>query len=215
MSENTTPLAAGAAGLITIEEDAPPLVRMIGRALREAARLGHAEKFFSRDRGTVAVRSHDTPQRAGIALEGGKVSVSSGAVAEPDATVVVDVGARYRPIGQPTGDAALAEELLNALTPPFPDWREAAQRFWNAARSVPGIPDVLVVVHEDEEGSTEARFGSGDTEFVVAGTSDVLAGFFTGADEFIPALSSGLRIQGTWAQLSVMSSASWKVRFDV
>lgn len=215
MSENTTLLTADAAALITIEYDAPPLVRMIGRALRESTRLGHAVDFFSRGAGTVVVRSHDTPQRAGITLGAGEVSVSSGAVAEPDATVVVDLGTRYRPTQQPTGDAELAEALLNALTPPFPGWREAAQRFWDAARSVPGIPDVLVVVHEDEDGSTEARFGSGDTEFVVAGTSDVLAGLFTGADEFIPALSSGLRIQGTWAQLSVMSSASWKVRFDV
>jgi hypothetical protein len=215
MTQTTTPPAPDLTGRVTIEDDATPLVRMIGRALRESARVGHAEQLFARSAGTVAVRSHDTPQSATISIDAGAASVSGGVFVDADATVVVDVGARYRPTDDPTGDAELAEALLSALTPPFPLWRESAEQFWEAARSVPGIPDVLVVVLEDESGSTEARFGSGDTEFVVAGTSDVLCGLFTGADEFVPALSSGLRIQGTWAQLSVMNSASWKVRFDV
>lgn len=215
MTETTNLTAAAAPSRVAIEDDATPLVRMIGRALRESARLGHVEELFSRSAGTVAVRSHDTPQSATVSVDAGVVSVSAGVFVEPDATVVVDLGRRYRPTQQPDGDVEVAEQLLRALIPPFPHWRESAEQFWEAARGVPGIPDVLVVVLEDESGSTEARFGSGDTEFVVAGTADVLGGLFTGADEFIPALSSGLRIQGTWAQLSVMNSASWKVRFDV
>lgn len=215
MTQTTTSPSSDLTGPVTIEDDAAPLARMIARALRQSARTGHAGQLFARSAGTVAVRSHDTPQSATISIDAGAVSVSGGVVVAPDATVVVDVGARYRPTDEPTGDAELADALLSALNPPFPHWRESAEQFWAAARSVPGIPDVLVVVLEDEDGATEARFGSGDTEFVVAGTADVLGGLFTGADEFIPALSSGLRIQGTWAQLSVMNSASWKVRFDV
>lgn len=215
MTETTTSPSSDLTGPVTLEDDATPLVRMIGRALRQSARVGHAGQLFARSAGNVAVRSHDTPQSATISIDSGSVSVSGGVLVDPDASLVVDVGARYRPTGEPAGDAGLAELVLSALNPPFPHWRESAEQFWEAARSVPGIPDVLVVVFEDESGSTEARFGSGDTEFVVAGTADVLGGLFTGADEFIPALSSGLRIQGTWAQLSVMNSASWKVRFDV
>lgn len=215
MTQTTTPPAPDLTGAVTIEDDAPPLVRMIGRALRQSDRAGHAQRLLARSEGTVALRSHDTPQSATIHIDSGSVSVTGGVLVDPDATLVVDVGDRYRPTGEPTGDAGLAELVLSALTPPFPHWRESAEQFWETARSVPGIPDVLVVVLEDESGSTEARFGSGDSEFVVAGTADVLGGVFTGADELVPALSSGLRIQGTWAQLSVMNSACWKVRFDV
>jgi hypothetical protein len=49
----------------------------------------------------------------------------------------------------------------------------------------------------------------------VVGTPDALVGVFTGADFLFTALERGLRVQGTLAQLSTMTAASWKVRYDV
>jgi hypothetical protein len=49
----------------------------------------------------------------------------------------------------------------------------------------------------------------------MAGPPDLLAGVFSGADDFLAALASGLQVKGTLSQLSVMTAASWKVRFDV
>lgn len=57
----------GSPASITIEDDASPLVRLIGRTLRDSSRIGHAPEALGRSAGTVAVRSHDTPQAATVA----------------------------------------------------------------------------------------------------------------------------------------------------
>jgi hypothetical protein len=219
MTETTTylPAPAGAHALCAVatEDDATPLVRLIGRTLRDAARIGHAPEVLGQGRGTVAVRSHDTPQAATIAFGAEGVEVTSGVLTEPDATVVVDLHGRFAPTQEPSGDAALATGTLRALQPPLPAWREAAQHFWTVSRTIPGIPDVLVVEAQSPDGAERDQFGSGPTQYLMAGRADLLAGVLSGADDFLAALSAGLQIKGTLAQLSVMTAASWKVRFDV
>ena len=129
--------------------------------------------------------------------------------------VVVDLHARFALAEEPAGDADLATGSLRALQPPLPDWRQAAERFWELTRAIPGIPDVLVVEAECVDGLDRVQFGNGATEYLIAGPEDLLAGVFTGADDFLATLAAGVRIQGTLSQLSVMTAASWKVRFDV
>ncbi|MFD6343300.1 hypothetical protein ACFWF9_01055 [Streptomyces roseolus] len=220
MTETTTaPAAPGAPAAtevdVRIEDDATPLVRLIGRTLRDSARGGHAHPVLRRPAGTVAIRSHDTPQAATITFGDG-VSVSSGVLVEPDATITVDLNARFAPVAAPSGDAELAADALLALSPPVPDWRTAAAHFWSAARSVPGIPDVLIAVTEGPDGLEQVVLGEGATHYLIAGAPEALAGVFSGADDLLAVLSTGaLGIQGTMSQLSVMVGASWKVRFDV
>ncbi|MEU9852278.1 hypothetical protein [Streptomyces sp. NPDC047974] len=220
MTETTTaPAAPGAPAAtevdVRIEDDATPLVRLIGRTLRDSARAGHALPVLRRSAGTVAIRSHDTPQAATITFGDG-VSVSSGVLVEPDATITVDLNARFAPVAAPSGDAELAADALLALSPPVPDWQTAATHFWSAARSVPGIPDVLIAVTEGPDGLEQLVLGEGATHYLIAGAPEVLAGVFSGADDLLAVLSTGaLGIQGTMSQLSVMVGASWKVRFDV
>ncbi|GHE75405.1 hypothetical protein GCM10017786_00100 [Amycolatopsis deserti] len=205
----------GSAFPITIEDDATPLVRLIGRTLRDSSRTGHAHEVLGRSAGTVAVRSHDTPQAATIVFGGDAAAVTSGVRAEPDATVVVDLHARFAPVGEPSGDAALAAGALRALRPPLPHWREAAQRFWDATRDIPGVPEVLIVDADGAEGPERGQFGAGSTEYLMAGPADLLAGVFTGADDFLASLAAGLRVKGTLAQASVMTAASWRVRYGI
>ncbi|MEU3844060.1 hypothetical protein AB0E88_29050 [Streptomyces sp. NPDC028635] len=209
--------SAGAADVdVRIEEDASPLVRLLGRTLRDSARTGHAVDTLTRSTGTVAVRSHDTPQAATITFGDHGIDVAGGVPAEPDAAVTVDLNARFAPTADPAGDADLAGGVLRALTPPLPGWRDAAQRFWDATRSLPGIPDVLIAVTEGPEGLEQAVLGEGTTQYLIAGAPETLAGVFSGADDLVAVLSTGaLGIQGTMSQLSVMTGASWKVRFDV
>ena len=216
MTQTTTiPTQNASALAITIEDDAPPLVRLVGRRLHESVRVGHALDVLRRGVGTVALRSHDTPQAATIAFDGPSVIVTSGVHVESDATVVVDLNARFAAPQEPEGDAVLAADVLRALTPPLPPWRTAAERFWDAARPIAGIPDVLVVEVQDRNGAERAEFGVGVSTYLMAGPSDLLAGVFTGADDFLAALAAGLQVKGTLSQLSVMTAASWKVRFDV
>ncbi|SFW86323.1 hypothetical protein [Amycolatopsis australiensis] len=212
MTETTTLHAGAPPASVTIEPDATPLVRLIGRTLRDSVRIGHESDTLSQATGTVALRSHDTPQAATITFRDAEIAVTSGVSVEPDATVVADLRARFSPAQEPAGNTQLADVALRALTPPLPPWREAARRFWDLARGITGIPDVLVVV---SEGESEERFGAGASEYLIAGSPDVLAGVLTGADDFLAALTSGLHVKGTWAQLSVMTAAFWKVRFDV
>ncbi|MER7516497.1 hypothetical protein [Streptomyces sp. NPDC126499] len=220
MTETTTvPAVSDAAALpidVRIEDDATPLVRLIGRTLRDSARAGHALAALRKPAATVAIRSHDTPQAATITFGGGVVEVSSGVTTEADATITVDLNARFAPAEAPSGDAELAADALSALSPPVPDWQAAAEHFWTAARSVPGIPDVLVAVTEGPDGLEQVVLGEGTTHYLIAGAPETLAGVFSGTDDLLAVLSTGaLGVQGTLSQLSVMVGASWKVRYDV
>ncbi|GGN78247.1 hypothetical protein [Nocardia rhizosphaerihabitans] len=209
------PAAQCAPVRVEIDDDATPIVRLLGRTLRDAVRLGHLPEVFDRGIGTVAVRSHNTPQAATVTLCDGAVTVSGGVFAQTDATLVVDLEARFALTQDPDGDAELADGVLRALKHPLPSWREAAERFWEVTRGIRGIPDVLVVVAQGPDGPQEARFGSGPTTYRMVGTPDALAGVFTGADYLLTSLDADLRVQGTLSQVSVMTAASWKVRFDV
>lgn len=199
---------------VEIAHDATPIVRLLGRTLRDAVRTGHAPDVLGHGAGTVAVRSHDTPQAATVTFSDGAVTVTGGVFAPTDATVVVDLDARLATVST-EGDADLADGLSTALRPPLPSWQEAATRFWDLTRGIRGIPDVLVAVADGPGGPEEARFGAGPTCYRMVATPDVLTGVFTGSDYLLSALDRGLRVQGTLSQLSVMTAASWKVRFDV
>lgn len=199
---------------VAIDEDATPVVRLIGRTLRDAVRLGHAPDVLARGSGTVAVRSHATPQVATVTFAAGAVAVTGGVVGPTDATVVVDLDSRFAATAA-EGDAELADAVLRVLQVPLPGWREAAERFWNATRGIRGVPDVLVAVATGPGNRDEARFGTGTTTYRMVGTPDALAGVFTGSDFLFTALESGLGVQGSMAQLSAMTAASWKARYDV
>ncbi|TSE01146.1 hypothetical protein FOS14_05225 [Skermania sp. ID1734] len=210
-------ISAGVAAVdVRIEDDASPIVRLIGRTLRDSARSGHALDALTRSTGIVALRSHDTPQAATISFGETGIDVSGGVLVEPDADITVDLNARFAPTADPSGDADLAAGVLRALTPPVPQWRAAAESFWAATRCLPGVPDVLIAVTEGPEGLEQVVLGEGPTQYLMAGTPETLAGVFSGADDLIAVLFSGaLGIQGTLSQLSAMTGASWKVRYDV
>ncbi len=211
----TPPPTRQEASRVVMEGDASPVVRLVERTLRDAVRDGHAPEVLGPTFGTVVLRSHDTPQVATITFSGGTIEVAGGAQPQPDATVVVDLHGRFALVQEPDGDGVLAAAALRALTPPVPHWRDAAARFWAAARDIPGIPDVLVVHVVEPDGDESARIGEGTSTYGLTGPADLLAGVLSGADDFLVALAAGLQVQGTLAQLSVMTAASWKARFDV
>lgn len=199
---------------VALEDDASPVVRLLGRTLRDTVRRDCANDLDGAV-GVVVVRSHDTPQVATLALGDGRIEVTGGAAGRPDATLVVDLNARFAPTEEPAGDTGLATRVLLALQPPPPRWREAAAGFWEATRDIPGIPDVLVVQADGPDGVERDRFGQGGSTYGIAGPADLLAGVFSGADDLLASLAGGVQVQGTLSQLSVMTAASWKVRFDV
>ncbi|ADG79487.1 putative protein OS=Tsukamurella paurometabola (strain ATCC 8368 / DSM / CCUG 35730 /CIP 100753 / JCM 10117 / KCTC 9821 / NBRC 16120 / NCIMB 702349/ NCTC 13040) OX=521096 GN=Tpau_2889 PE=4 SV=1 [Tsukamurella paurometabola] len=214
MSTTTFPAEQATSVSVTIDDDATPVVRLIGRTLRDAVRLGHAPDVLGRGTGTVAVHSHATPQAATVTFSEGAVTVTGGVFAPTDASVTVDLHSRFACRAE-DGDGELAAAVLRVLHVPLPDWRDAATRFWDITRGIRGVPDVLVAVATGPHGREEARFGTGVTTYRMVGTPDALAGVFTGADFLFTALERGLGVQGSMAQLSAMTAASWKARYDV
>ncbi|AWK72161.1 hypothetical protein CBI38_11795 [Rhodococcus oxybenzonivorans] len=199
---------------IRIEDDASPIVRLIGRTITDSVRADGSVPGSVE--GTVAVRSHDTPQAATISISQGAIAVSSGVFVEPDVTLTVDLNGRFTLVGKPLGAGDLAVAARALLSPPLPDWKAAADSFWAAARSVPGIPDMLIAITEGSDGLDQHVVGEGESHYVIAGPPELLAGIFSGADDLIAALSTGLiGVRGTFSQLSVLVAASWKVRYDV
>jgi hypothetical protein len=99
------------------------------------------------------------------------------------------------------------------LSPPVPDWRDAAAHFWDVNQGTPGFPSRLVVVCWDEE--AEATFGEGDDAYQIHGFGPALAAVLSGqVDSFLLAAAFGMvSVVGSAAQLSVMCGAHWKVRF--
>ncbi|WP_067707851.1 hypothetical protein [Nocardia yamanashiensis] len=220
MTETTIGLAVRGADAvggvdIRIEDDASPMVRLIGRTIADSVRANGKDAVAACE-GTIAVRSHDTPQAVTVTIADGVVAVSSGVFVEPDISVTVDLNGRCALVGAPSDADDLAVAVQALLSPPLPDWRAAAESFWAAARSVPGIPDMLVAITEGPDGIDQHVVGEGDTHYVIAGPPELLAGIFSGADDLIAALSTGLvGVRGTLSQLSVLVAASWKVRYDV
>ncbi|MEV0078333.1 hypothetical protein AB0H58_18175 [Nocardia neocaledoniensis] len=200
---------------IRIEDDASPIVRLIGRTVADSLRAD-SSLLSAGLSGAIAIRSHDTPQTATITLADGAIAVSGGVLVEPDLDVTVDLNQFFAPVGEPVGSAELLGVATALLSPPLPDWKSAAVSFWDKARSVPGIPDMLVAVVEGPDGVEQVVAGEGETHYVIAGPPDLLAAVFTGAVELLAALSTGLvGVRGTLSQLSVLVGASWKVRYDV
>ncbi|ONM49804.1 hypothetical protein [Nocardia donostiensis] len=200
---------------IRIEDDASPITRLIGRTITDSLRADSSLLPGGLE-GAIAVRSHDTPQAATISIANGTVAVSSGVFVEPDLTLTVDLNQRFAPVGEPVGAGEFAGVASALLSPPLPDWKTAAATFWAAARSIPGIPDVLVATTEGPEGLDQVVVGEGETHYVIAGPPELLAGIFSGTDDLVAALSTGLiGVRGTFSQLSMLVAASWKVRYDV
>ncbi|MFC8384844.1 hypothetical protein [Nocardia sp. NPDC057272] len=200
---------------IRIEDDASPIVRLIGRTVADSLRAD-SSLLPAGLTGAIAIRSHDTPQAATITIADGAIAVSGGVFVEPDLDVTVDLNQFFAPVGEPAGSPELVAVATALLSPPLPDWKTAAVSFWEAVRTVPGIPDMLIAVIEGPDGLEQVVAGEGETHYVIAGPPDLLAAVFTGGVDLLAALSTGLLgVRGTLAQLSVLVAASWKVRYDV
>ena len=185
MTETTTigppvhGLNARGATAVRIEDDAIPIVRLLGRTIADSIRAGVS--VSDADGAVIVVRSSDTPQAATITLSEGTITVTGGTFVEPLVTLVVDVSQRLAVIETSSADDDLAATAIALLSPPLPDWKTAAESFWDSARSVPGIPDMLVAITEGPDGIDQHVVGEGDTHYVIAGPPDLLAGVFSGA----------------------------------
>ena len=197
------------ATLITTEADPTPLVLSLARTLRASVQVPELRDLVAQTNGAVALRSASDAQSATLTFEGTGVHVGHGLAggAEP---VELHFDPEYT-VGETTDPVGRAAARL--LSPPLPDWREAAAHFWDVNQGSPGFPGRLVLVCVDEE--AELSFGDGDDLYEIHGYGPGLAAVLSGQIEhFIYAVGFGVvSVVGSGAHMSAMCAAHWKVRF--
>lgn len=194
---------------VVTETDPTPLVLSLARTLRASLHVPELRDLVARTSGSIALRSAVDAQAATLTFDGTGVHVGHGLV--PGAEQVdlhFDPEYTLGETADPVGRAAAA-----LLSPPLPEWREAAAHFWEVNQDAPGFPGRLVLVCLDEE--TELAFGEGHDVFEVHGYGPALAAVLSGQlDHLIYAVGLGVvSVVGSVAQMSAMCSAHWKVRF--
>jgi hypothetical protein len=211
----TPPLQPGRIA-VSVEAEPTPLVTAL------AADLGAclADGSFAADTaglaGAISIRDAETPQAATLTIGEGRVAIVHGADPEADLTAAVRLPLGSGPPGEfePGEDtpAELARWLESLLTPPLPDWPDAAEAFWSALESMPGSPPALLVV--DETGQS-LRFGAqqGDA-YEIHGSTAALVRLLTGRVPLLDAAHGGeVAIRGSFPAISVLTGAGFRVRY--
>ncbi|HEX7166774.1 MAG TPA: hypothetical protein VF230_07325 [Acidimicrobiales bacterium] len=197
---------------ITLEDDAPPIVRIVGVTLRRAAADPSLAATIDQMQGTIALRSTKDPQAATITFRRGDVFVRHGVAPDADIVISADLETMGRP-GAPKPKVKgavphpkLALAVAKVLDPPVKDgWRGAVREMWEWAGARPPHvawrPAALRVVCTDggPDGG-ELVFGDPAADlakgrFEVHGPAWALTAVFTGGDHLGAALVEG-RIRG-------------------
>jgi hypothetical protein len=201
---------------VVIEDDATPFVRAVARSIRSALRQGAPAPVDASSGGQVVVISaKDDPQAATCILVKGRIDIGHGAAPDAAATAVVDSYDLAVDFDASTGDEQLINTIAGLLnSSPLMDWKTAAQEFWSRAADSPGMPQELVV--ECATSHERLVLGSGLPTYRLVADGDDLSRLCTGTVGLLEALGAGVvAIQGTLPQLSVMTGAFNKMRFDV
>ncbi len=198
--------------VITLEDDAPPIVRILGVTLRRAAAQPALARTMEGMTGVVALRSTTDPQAATIRFDHGAVRVSRGVDPAADVVISADLNTMGRPgADKPKvkGAAAhprLAMAVAKVLDPPVPGgWQGAAEEFWAWTDGRRGRPDRLTVVCTDD--GTTRTFGAVGSPRArgceIHAPEWVLTAIFTGGDHLAAALLEGrLRAVGDLPTIS-------------
>ena len=173
---------------IVVEDDATPLVLIMGTTLRRATADPAVALKAQRLHGVFALRSKNDPQAVTMRFASGRVELTHGVA--PDARVVatVDLDNLSGPdAAKPKVKGALfhlpfALGVSKLLEPKERPWTEDATAFWAFAADYPGMPDVLRVVCLDD--GTQLDLGSGTAVYEIHGSAPALSSIFSGGSVF-------------------------------
>ena len=190
---------------ISLEDDAPPIVRILGVTLRRAIEDAGIAATVAQMHGRVALRSTTDPQAATITFAKGDVSIAHGAAADADLTISADLMTMGRPDApKPKVKGAVthpkfALAVSKVLDAPIADgWRGAARRFWSWAEDRPTRPAALRIVCTDDDAELvlgdATAVGTADA-FELHGPGWALASVLTGGDHLGAAVVEG-RVNG-------------------
>jgi hypothetical protein len=195
----TSAAAEGGSAPVTVtwEDDAPPLVRVLGASLRRAVVRPEVAARVQAMSGRVALCSTVAPQAATIHFDQGAVRITHGRHAEADVVIRGDLDTMGRPgAPKPKVSGALrhprfALAVAKVLDSPSADaWPAAVDELWRWGAGQTGRPDRLRVVCSDD-GLVHELGTLGGSSIEVHGPAWALLGVFTGADHVGAALLEG------------------------
>jgi len=171
------------------EDDATPLVKIIGATLRRAlARPENVSRAANLD-GVFALQSEHDPQAVTMRFSAGRVALTHGIAPDADVVVTVDLDHMSGPDAKkPKVRGALrhpkfALGVSKLLDTPPGSWQEHAQQFWGFANGAPGMPERLRVVCLDDHSALDLGSQDGSL-YEIHGTADALIAIFSGNSVF-------------------------------
>jgi len=194
---------------ISTEHDPTPAVLFAARVLRQ--RLVAGGGSVSGLEGATALQSASDPQAVTVRVADGAVELSHGVAPDAERVVEVDIDGPFSPTAPEALDDT-GRALVEILSAPLPTWQDSLGVFWELSKDVRGMPASLEVLCSD---GTEAVVGSGEPRYRIAGSPEALERVFYGVDIFLYAVVGGaITVEGSGSQLSVLTGASWRARFD-
>ncbi|RYE42456.1 MAG: hypothetical protein EOP24_32635 [Hyphomicrobiales bacterium] len=200
---------------VDVEHDPTPFVLSLAHILR----IGRNDdqslvrlRNLGRKNVVAAVTVADTPGKATITFSPDGATVAHGIADQYTTHLVLAADDLYRiRASEPEGaDDELIYDLSAILNPLLPEWTQCAEDFWDLVSADPGMPAQLVAVSSDGQ---KLVLGQGATTYEIHAHPTDLQRCFAGIDSFFDLLVAGkLQINGTMAQLSVVTGASWKVQ---
>ncbi len=206
-------MAGDEAVQITLEDDATPLVRILGATLRRSARNPALESKLKGMRGVVALKSSVDPQAVTMRFDKGRVAIErgvaadSGVVIEADLTKMNEPGAEKPKLKGVARHLKLALAANKVLDPQPGPWQDEARLFWGFAHNHPRMPATLLVVCTDD--GSRLVLGNGEPEYELHGSARALNSVFTGGSVLGEDLLNGkLRAVGSLQHLAELTGRS-------
>jgi hypothetical protein len=191
---------------IELSEEAPPIARGIGAALKRAAAMPKLAQRLSKMHGVVSLRSSVDHQTATVRFDRGSIGLSGGVAKDADVVITLDFN---DPTAKPKVKGALRHPLLalgaaKVLDPPKGSWRDEVEAFWNFACDTPRMPPSLRVVCTDD--GSDAHFGEpGQPAYEIHGSASQLVSSFSGSSVFLEDMLAGkLYIIGSFEHASIL-----------
>ena len=198
---------------VTLEDDATPLVRILGATVRRAA-ASKAGPTVAGMKGVMAVKSTVDPQAATIRFDKGHVHVERGVASDVDVLIEADLNNMVGPDAPKPKVSGAAKHVKFALgvakvmEPPHGTWQQEATAFFEFARQDKDAPKSMRVVNTDNR--TEIHLGDpGQPEYEIHGPEARLLAIFTGGSVIGEDVLSGkIRVRGSLAHASILTGRS-------
>lgn len=204
---------------ISVEPDAPPIVRTMATTLRRAAADPKLATVLAKMQGVAALRSATDPQSATMRFDRGQVSVERGVAADAGVVIEADLATMNDPsppkpkISGAARHPQFALALGKVLDPPKGTWQQAASGFWAFASGAPGAPAALEVVATDS--GERLLLGGGLPRAEIHASAHWLTVVLSGNGVLGEEILAGrVEFAGTLQQLAVLTGRSIDYMLD-